>query len=55
MRYVVIIFIMVIAFRTLTFARTNWNRNNKRAAVGSVTLAVFTLAAPLILMLFGKL
>lgn len=49
-----IIFIMVITFRTLTFARSNWYRNNKRAAVGSVALAVCTLAGPLILVFLDR-
>ena len=54
MKYIVIIFIMVISIRTLTFARSNWNRNNKRATVGSVILVVLTLAGPLILVLSGR-
>jgi hypothetical protein len=55
MKYVFIIVCLIVSFRTLTFARFNWGNNNKRAAVGSVALALFTIAGPLILMFTERL
>ena len=55
MKYILIIVCLIVSFRTLTFARFNWGQDNKRAAVGSVTLALFTIAGPLILLFFERL
>ena len=55
MKYILMIFVSVIAFKTLSFAVFNWKVKNKRAAVGTIALALLTLAGPILLMIFDKL
>ena len=51
MNIVIIVIAAAVSFNTLTFARFNWNKENKRAAIGAFVLSIFTIAAPVILIL----
>ena len=46
----VLLLLLVISVHTLSFAKYNWDRGNKRAAVGAALMALISIALPAIVM-----
>jgi hypothetical protein len=50
MKYVASIFILLSTLYILSFAKYNWNKKNKTAAVGAILLGLLSIALPAIVM-----
>lgn len=54
MRYVLSMFLFVMLFYFLSFARYNWTNNNRFAAIGSAVLGLAAFGIPFMLIFFGS-
>ncbi|NMB96974.1 MAG: hypothetical protein GYA02_10255 [Clostridiaceae bacterium] len=50
MVYIAVIVLGLVSFYLLTFARHNWKKNNKMAAVGIVLLALAAFVYPVVIL-----
>jgi len=48
MLYLIIIFLLVVSFYTLTFAKYTWHKGNISGAIGVIFLALVSLVFPAI-------
>ncbi len=46
MLYLIIIFLLIVSFYTLTFAKYTWDQGNRQGAVSIIILALVTLIFP---------
>lgn len=54
MKYVISMFLFVMLFYILSFARYNWRNNNRFAAIGSAVLGIAAFGIPFMLLFFGS-
>lgn len=52
MKYIVMLFILLSAFYTFSFASYNWRTKNRMAAVGAALMSLVSIIIPVILMFF---
>jgi hypothetical protein len=51
MKYVAILFLLIVSVYPLSYAKYNWSRNNKLGAIGSILLAVAAVIFPSVLLI----
>lgn len=54
MKYIIIIFLLLVFIYQMSFVKYNWTKKNKPAAVGSAILGVLGLLLPLFVMFSDK-
>jgi len=52
MTYIVILFLIILSIYPLSYAKYNWDRENKLGAIGTIILAMAAITVPSILLLF---
>lgn len=52
MKYVIILFLLVISMYPLSYAKYNWNEGNKLGAIGTIILAAAAIAIPSMMLFF---
>jgi len=52
MRYIIMLFLIIISIYPLSYAKYNWDRKNKLVAIGTIILTMAAIAVPSILLLF---
>lgn len=50
MLYIVMILPLFVSMYLLSFAKYNWNQKNKKAAIGSVIIAIAAFVMPLFIL-----
>ncbi len=50
MQYIVMILPLFVSIYLLSFAKYNWNSKNKKAAIGSVIIAIAAFVMPLFIL-----
>lgn len=51
MLYLIIIFLLIVSFYTVTFAIYTWDKGNKSGAIAVIALALITFIFPIIVAL----
>ncbi|MCX7746511.1 MAG: hypothetical protein N2645_06435 [Clostridia bacterium] len=51
MKYIAILFLLTVSVHPLSYAKYNWGKKNKLAAVGSILLAIAAVIFPSVLLL----
>lgn len=51
MRYIIILFLLILSMYPFSYARYNWNNNNKFSAIGCILLAVMSIVLPSIIII----
>lgn len=54
MKYVVSLFLLILLFYLLSFARYNWRSNNKIAAIGSAVLGFAAFGISIVILFFAS-
>lgn len=52
MKYIIILFLIILSIYPFSYARFNWNKENKLGAVGIVLIAIAAIIVPSMLLLF---
>ncbi len=53
MKYIVAVFLSIMLFYFLTFARYNWKNDNRIAAIGSAIMGCVAFGTSIFLLFFG--
>ncbi|EGD49583.1 hypothetical protein Cpap_4021 [Ruminiclostridium papyrosolvens DSM 2782] len=54
MRYIVIVFLLLVAIYLMSFAKYNWSKKNRTATIGVVLLMLVSIALPLVVMFANR-
>ncbi|MDD3704856.1 MAG: hypothetical protein PHC45_02145 [Clostridiaceae bacterium] len=54
MKYIIVVLLFAVLIYQLSFARYNWAKKNRLAAIGSIIIGLLAFMLPLYLIFWGK-
>lgn len=51
MKYIIILFLLIMSIHPLSYAKYNWGKKNKLGAIGAILLAIAAVVFPSVLLI----